>query len=44
MQNKLNAVFSKENYKTIEYSKCILLILKIFKIIIEMNGFWLGDT
>lgn len=25
-----NAVFSKGNYKTIEYSKCILLILKIF--------------
>jgi len=22
----------------------IYLILKIFKIIIEMNGFWLGDT
>jgi len=25
-----NAVFSKNNYKTIEYSKCILLIKKIF--------------
>lgn len=25
-----NAVFSKNNYKTIDYSKCILLIMKIF--------------
>ncbi|WP_252214229.1 hypothetical protein [Clostridium sp. VAP41] len=25
-----NAVFSKNNYKTIDYSKCILLIVKIF--------------
>ena len=34
-----NAVFSKGNYKTIEYSKCILLILKIFKDKISQDNY-----